>query len=223
MTPLEITATLMGRLVLPTEGYVHLDGILAWAVCALDLRPPALDEEQLDREIEIPIARSECGRYHLCSVSQADVRAREVRWLNKRFPVEWWQAIGGGKSAQRIQINAGPSKGFRVPIQATHLADDRLTWWCLGDAPEIERLLSVVTHVGRRRAVGEGEVRDWSVRAVEPWPGFPVWRDDQPLRALPHDDDRVSAQHVMRMGRLTFPYWLKAENDLVTVPHTEVS
>lgn len=217
MEPLEVTATLWGRVILPPYGHIHLDALLAWAVCESEMRPPALDEEQITA-VEIPIERSECGRFHLCSSSSSTTRERDKRWLNKRFPIGEWQMLGGGKSAQRVQTGAGPSKGFRVPVEAVFLDGDRLTWWCVGERAPIERLLRAVTHVGRRRAVGEGEVREWSVSPCEAWPGFPILRDGAPLRPLPYDDGRVTGAHVLRMGRYTFPYWLRALEDLVAVP-----
>jgi len=217
--PLAITATLWGRIILPVEGYVHLDALLAWAVCHVEGRPPALDEEQL-APVEIPVARSACDRYYLASASVSVVRERELRWKNKRFPVEWWQTLGGGKSARRVQTSAGPSKGFRVPVEAQHLEGDRLTWWCVGDRPEVERLLSVVTHVGRHRGCGEGEVRGWGVEPCEPWgSGFPVVdAEGQPLRHLPADEELVTGEHLMRIGVLEPPYWTASAEEPIVAP-----
>lgn len=205
MVPLEVTATLYGRVILPRAGYVHLDGLLAWAAWARSGDPPALDETQIVR-YPIPVAESECGRYHLASASACAVRFREKRYVNKRFPVAEWQMLGGGKSANRIQINAGPSKGFRIPLEAHHLEDHEIRWWCIGDRDEIEALLSLVTHVGRLRGHGEGEVREWRVEPCKPWgDGFPVLRDGRPLRHLPLDTPGLG-EHLPQFGTLTYPY-----------------
>lgn len=219
MEPLEVTALLWGRLILPSGGYMHLDGLLAWAVWARSGEPPALDETQV-RPIEIPVQRSACGRYHLASASSCAVRMREKRWLNKRFPVEMWQMLGAGKSANRIQISAGPSKGFRIPMEAQHLEDHRITWWCIGERAEIEALLSLVTHLGRRRGVGEGEVREWRVEPCEPWgPGFPVVDSEgSPLRHLPLEDSLITGPHVPRIGTLTYPYHAKHTEGPIAAP-----
>ena len=218
MEPLAITARLWGRLILPTEGYVHLDALLAWAVCQVECRPPVLDSDAVP-PVEIPIARSACGRYHLCSASVSTTRQREARWVNKRFPVEWWQMLGAGPTANRIQTNAGPSKGFRFPVEAAFLEDDALRWWCVGDRTRVGELLELVTHIGRRRAVGEGEVRAWSVEPCEPWgDGFPVLGPaGEVLRHLPHDTEGVG-EHVPRIGCVTFPYWLRTEEDSILAP-----
>jgi CRISPR type IV-associated protein Csf3 len=217
--PLEVTAILWGRLILPSVGYVHLDALLAWAAWARSGEPPALDETHL-QQIEIPVQRSACGRYHLASASKCDVRQREKRWLNKRFPVEYWQALGAGKSASRIQTSSGPSKGFRIPMEAQHLEGHRIAWWCVGERAEIEALLQLVTHVGRRRAVGEGEVREWRVEPCEPWgPGFPVVDvEGRPLRHLPLGDALVTGEHVPRIGTLTYPYFAKWTEEPIAAP-----
>ena len=216
MEPLEITAELGGRLILPHEGYIHIDALLAWAVTVRDDYALALDEEQL-RPVEIPVQRSACGRYHMASASVCDVRLREKRYIHQRFPVEHWQSLGGGKSVNRIQINAGPSKGFRVPVEAQHLEGRLLTWWCIGERDEITELLALVTHVGRRRAVGEGEVREWRVEPCESWgEGFPVMRDGAPLRHLP--DKPIDGPHMLRIGNISYPYWRRSTEELIIAP-----
>lgn len=218
MEPLEIRAELYGRVMLPAEGVIHLDALLMAAVARIECRPLALDETQL-AEIPIPVARSACGRYYLASASVSHVRAREVRWINKRFPIAEWQQLGAGKSAQRVQVSAGPSKSFRTPAEAHRLEGDQLTWWCVGERDAIDRLLGAITSVGRLRGHGEGEVRTWAVEPCEPWgEGFPVLSaDGSALRTLPLDTPGLG-EHVPRFGNLAPPYWRRTTEELVAAP-----
>ena len=218
MEPLKITAELYGRVMLPREGVIHLDALLMAAVARVEGRPPPLDETQLE-EIPIPVAKSACGSYYLASASVGAVRARELRWINKRFPIAEWQQLGGGKSAQRVQLSAGPSKSFRIPAEAHRVEGDRLLWWCVGERAPIERLLSAITSVGRLRGHGEGEVRRWIVEPCEPWgEGFPVLSPEgAALRTLPLDTPGLGA-HVPRFGNLAPPYWRRSTEEPVAAP-----
>lgn len=205
--PLEVVATLYGRVMLPSYG-VHLDALLMAAVARIEMLPPLVDPADAV-DIPIPVERSACGRYYLASASSCRVVGRDVRHINKRFPIAEWQQLGGGKSAQRIQLSAGASKSFRIPTEAHRVEGQRITWWCVGEREEIARLLSVITSVGRLRGHGEGEVRAWTVEPCEPWPGFPVLgREGEALRNLPLDTPGLGA-HVPRFGNLTPPYHLR--------------
>lgn len=227
MTPLRIVARLRNHVVMPAEGYIHLDALLAWAQCVDEGRPPALDEDML-APVEIPVQRSACGRVHLCSVSYGHVEARETRYVHKRFPVEQWQLLGGGKSAQRVGTSAGPSKSWRVPLEAQWTRE--LQWYAVGDADRIEQLLGLVGYLGRRRAAGAGELERiyaddgssrpaWHIEPVEPWgPGFPVVSAaGEAMRPLPMDWPGLDV-YVPRQQRLTYPYWLRLDEDVVATP-----
>jgi CRISPR type IV-associated protein Csf3 len=215
--PLKITAELYGRVLLPREGVIHLDALLMAAVARVEMLPLVLDEERM-AEIPIPVAKSECGRYYLASASVQKVQKHESRWINKRFPIAEWQQLGGGKSAQRVQLSAGPSKNFRLPAEAHHIEGQRLTWWCVGDRERITYLLGAITSVGRLRGHGEGEVRSWTVEPCEPWEGFPVLSPDgAALRTLPLDTPRLG-EHVPRFGNLAPPYWRRSTEEPVAAP-----
>jgi CRISPR type IV-associated protein Csf3 len=81
-----------------------------------------------------------------------------------------------------------------------------MRWYCIGEPVATEGLLALVSHVGKKRSVGDGAVERWEVVRCEPWVGFPVVRDGYPLRALPIDWPGVTdADRAMRV--LTPPYW----------------
>jgi CRISPR type IV-associated protein Csf3 len=96
-----------------------------------------------------------------------------------------------------------------------------MTWWGLGDISEVTRLLSRITHLGKKRSVGNGNVNAWDVRRVdesECWEGFPVMRDGFPLRHLPLDFPGVNPEATRRIGCLTYPYWLTSAEQEVYAP-----
>lgn len=218
MKPLRVEASLVSRVVMPVEGSIHLDGLLMAAVARRDALPPLMTQGDVltAKPLEIPIARSECCRYYLASTSFGEVRARETRYIQRRFPLQEAIAMGGA-SLKRVATNAGACKAFRIPVEAVHVP--QLTWWAVGDAEEVRELLGWVTRVGRRRAVGEGEVRDWTVVELDDvWPGFPVLTEDgRPLRNLPLEHAGIG-EHTPRFARLVPPYWSRVDEEACACP-----
>lgn len=213
MSPLQVTATLRSPM---ASAGVRLDALLAWVVTQVENIPPALTPEDIV-PIDIPVERSACGRFHLCSDSFGEVEARERRWINRRFPIAEAQDLAVD-TFRRIAINAGAQKSFRIPQETRTLVDDRLTWWLVGDARRVAELLEHVSYLGARRAVGRGAVLGWRVEACETWPGFPVLRDGEPLRVLPADHPDVGAEAERAYATLTYPYWNRAAEELCVMP-----
>lgn len=212
--PLRITARLGSGTALP-YGPLALDGLLAWAVAA---REGFLAPTDGYREIEIPIAREPGGgRFHLCSFSVGEVVASDATWINRRFPVAEAQMLGE-PGFKRIQINAGAQKSYRIPLELQHFRDQTLTWFAVGDADLVAELLQLVFHLGKRRAVGHGQVREWTVERCETWTGFPVVRDGQPLRPLPLDWLGLSEGVERRYCAPTYPYWRRGFEVACAVP-----
>lgn len=208
MQPLEVVARLAGAIAVPRDG-IAIDAILAAAVALRDRIPPIGCGPLV--EIEIPVAREPGGRFHLASVCYPEIDEYERRWINRRFPIEQAQLLGGEK-LKRIQLANGHTKSYRLPYEAGHAARDELRWWCVGDEAEIRGLLELVDYVGRKRSVGLGRVESWDVRALRPeehWDGFPLLRDGAPLRPLPLDWPGVAEERRdVRFGALSYPYWL---------------
>jgi len=216
MIPLRVTARVRGEISL-THGYLHLDGLLAWAVCQRDRIPPAMTPDEWV-PVEIPVERSECGRYHLCSASIGRAEWHEVRYTVRRFPIERGQKLLPEK-VRRVNLSAGAQKHFRIPRTSMHLQDDELRWHLLGEPEEVERLLSLVHYLGKRRAVAAHRPVEWSVEEDEPWgDGYPVLRDGQPLRHLPADLPGLRTERRM-FGRLSYPYHQPAlGEELIATP-----
>jgi hypothetical protein len=199
--PLSIAARLDGPLHLGV-GYIHLDALLAERVWMLSGAPPATTPEEIVR-YEIPVDLEPGERFHLASASVGGYERRERRHTVRRFPMEHAQTIG---EMDRVSLGSGTHRDYRFPLETGHVVEDALVWYAVGDRNGIARLLGWVTHLGRRRAVGLGRVRSWSVEPCETWRGFPVLaRDGSALRNLPIDWPGLGA-HERKVARLTYPY-----------------
>jgi CRISPR type IV-associated protein Csf3 len=214
MIPLTITARMAGAVCLPEYG-LALDACLAFAECQKLGLAPAFNAAEVV-PIEIPVATEPEGRFHLCSNSVAVIDQRETRYVQRRPVVAEAQLMG--RRIRRMQINAGPSKGFRIPMEVVYLEHDELRWWCVGDLEGVRGLLDLVHHIGKRRGVGVGRVLEWSVVSCEPWgEGFPVVLEGNPLRTLPPDWPGLVDPMIVP-ATLTYPYWLMERRQDCAVP-----
>lgn len=215
MTPLRIDAILHTPMV-RTGHPMMLDALLMHRVATIAGLPPLDWQDERGPEPEIPIAKSACGRLYLASQALFEVETHEKFFVNKRFPMKEAQAMSA-PSVKSILVGGGLSKGWRIPRERVHLVDDRITWFALGDRERIEELLETATHIGPRRGVGNGRVREWNVKPVEAWEGFPVLRAGSPLRALPFDWPGLG-EHRIEWATLSPPYWERHRERECAVP-----
>jgi CRISPR type IV-associated protein Csf3 len=209
---LAVRCSLASPIVSP-ERSVALDGLLAAAVVRVTGQPLASSAHECVL-VEIPVQRSQCGRFHLASNAQFNIEKRSHGFTNKRFPIR--EATTMSKMS-RVQESTGPTKGFRIPRE--HLHVDRLEWYYIGDVGIVSELLTHITSLGKKRGVGMGEVvvASWRVEPIEPWDGFPVLRDGVPLRPLPIDWPRLGT-HEQDFATLSYPYWDRSKQELCAVP-----
>lgn len=209
MNPLAITAALRGPLTNPPM----LDGLLGYVIAR---RLGLVAGFGPIQKIAIPIARDESDRFYLCSSPVFGVDQRELRYVNRRFPLHEAQLLGEIKS-RRIDIGAGACRSYRIPTEVQFVEGDRIVWYASGDAEATLDLLTEVTHLGRRRAVGRGPVQSWTVAPCEPWDGFPILRAGQPLRPLPAGYPGL-VDPAMAYQVIDPPYYEHVREELCAVP-----
>lgn len=211
--PLKITAHVPGQISLP-NGTIGLDSLLTAAVAVRDNLPPPASAADCKR-LDIPIELEPGGRFHLCSDALYELTEFDLRYVNRRAPIEQFQMLGPPKG--RVQITAGVDKSYRIPLEVGHLVGARIDWYASGDAEAIRELLAFVGYLGKKRSVGLGKVARWDVASCETWDGFPVMRDGKPLRPLPIDWPGLD-DPPFGYASLTPPRWDHASETLLAVP-----
>ncbi len=209
-----VTAHLRGGFV--SRHPPQLDALLEWVAAERSgyRYPPAAGGDA--RSFDIPIADSHCGRYRLCSSAQFSAEEHEVHHKHRRAPWVEFARLGSNK-IRRVNISLGENKSYRVPFVETHVAGDLLRWFCVGDASGIQSMLAEVRYIGRFRGAGQGRIVRWTVERAEPWPGFPVLRDGEPLRPLP-EDVAPDAMAPRGFAALRPPYWDHAREEPCLLP-----
>jgi hypothetical protein len=127
------------------------------------------------------------------------IESRE--YWHKRYPSH--RAEFGHKL--NAVTSAGRWKEYRMPVQALSVA--RLGAWCLGERSEVERLLSPVTHIGKKGSMGYGRVARWTVTpAPEVAAADILAQRPVPLRYW-RDHDACPGGRIEPQRGWTPPYW----------------
>ena len=159
MRSLRVTAVLDG----PSAGIAGnafmLDGPLSWVEAVTGDYPP-LSREKIP-DIPLPLGRWDCdGQWGwMCSAAHYEVvsySALEIR--RKPSDREYARLTRDRKNHHAL----GPYKARDLVVETELIPE---VWWdvVVTDRDWFDRLLSGVTHLGARRAVGLGRVRDWQV------------------------------------------------------------
>lgn len=166
-TGLHITCELRGQARKAGDQWQALDGLLAWAV-AFELtegKPWMLRE--MDRAVDLPLpltslATTDTGTLYAAGSLEPESMEPWVDWTHRRSRTGARQALSRGK-LPKINDRGGADQPRRTPVP-TVVAP---TWsaWCVGDAGEVERLLTYVDSLGPRRNIGYGEIARWSVES----------------------------------------------------------
>lgn len=195
-----VTAELVTPILHAERERTHLDGILSFA--ALTDHPAA---SAFDLQVVLPLPLSlawvspQGQPLWACTPLMPACEGLSTReYWHKRYPSH--RAEFGEKL--NAVTSAGRWKEYRVPVHAQHI--DRLHALAIGNAPEVEHLLSVVTHIGKKGGMGYGRVARWSVT-----PASHTLEEVLALRPVPIAYyDGVTPVGVIALDRgWTPPYW----------------
>lgn len=87
---------------------------------------------------------------------------RSQEYWHKRYPESRHDEV---KKSKLPNARSGRWKEYRVPISTIHVPEIRAI--CIGNAAEIMRLLSEVSHVGKKAGMGYGRVLQWKASRLE--------------------------------------------------------
>lgn len=125
--------------------------------------PDTTQEEAHD--LLLPLGRCVTGPdWHWlasCAIPVAPQPDPEPRTFYRTVDYSWAQRAATRPLPHYLHPSSGPYRDVMLPAPA--LICPALRWHAVGDAAEIGRLLRGISFLGRRRAVGEGKVLEWTV------------------------------------------------------------
>jgi len=180
--PLRIVFDLAAPIVL--YDHVYLEGLLAWVVVRELTDGQGVDKPP--RYTPLPLETAgfygSGGQLPLWKASVLHAVGPTVGdnvFVHKRAPAAYQSRAGS------INTSAGRWMDRRIPLPVVEAG----AWeaFCYGDAGEVERLLGKISHVGKRRGMGFGEIRRFW---VVPWEGGDMFVHDGRLaHAIPQEHE----------------------------------
>lgn len=134
------------------------------------------------------------------------------RWDYQEHHLDW------GKKRAKVNGSEGHFKAYDLPrydreTQSIH-------WFCVGDASKISELILNITHLGKKRSQGCGQVHKWEVLPFEH--DWHLWRSDSLARPMPVNMiEPPQAINMMQWGWRP-PTWLAANKSMCFMPTDNV-
>lgn len=174
MTPLRVTFRLASA-VIEGDYPIHLDDLIAWAKVDEQLvhaggGADRLPDERFEALIaDLPLETLSEGNgesvwaasYLLFSAPEGRGMRMSVRRTNVDTLVDLISSGGVIRRGDQINLGSGPDKNYLM--QTPYVITSTATGWCIGDKEEIERLLSRVQYLGKKRSQGFGKIASFSV------------------------------------------------------------
>lgn len=196
--PLLVVANLVTPYVGAVGERLHLDAILSYAwmeslthpvwytdAAVIPLPLEALSVVKGPKKERLPVWAS------TYLIPQGDVLRDRAYW-HKRYPVDRAEF----STKLNAEMGVGRNKEYRVPLQTLHTPQMRAA--CIGNQSEIERLLSYVIHIGKKRSQGYGRIGSWEVTPL-------VWTLEEARAAISRE--RPMPAPFGAVGGFTPPYW----------------
>lgn len=213
--PMKITAWLQCGVV--SDAYLPIDGILHYqamreanggqdmTIPGAELQPKGTKPVHLWLKV---VNGSTDQWFYAASFAQWGVAVIEGQdhW-NKRFDQSLALLVDFEGKRGKVIVEQGRYKAYHMPVWYRHALS--VTWYAVGDMGWVRRMLSTVTHLGKKTSQGWGAVLRWS---IEPW----------------HADWSVRGQHGQLMRAIPAPqgirvgcrpsYWLPKNQLICEVP-----
>jgi CRISPR type IV-associated protein Csf3 len=213
-SPLKIVVTLNSQIAV--TDFIALDGLLARCVLQERLGTPILDPAKGPYYIPIPLARlwthpdDGLPLWAASFFTPSAIAVDDTTYFHKRA-LRGERTKGPGKSDKfGIGTRTGRWAERRTPIVTSIIP--RMEACCIGDAVEIMRLLSGVTHLGKKRSAGYGAVAKWEIEEVKEVDC--VQKNGKLIRPIPARFEKVSIDELPQLIGWTTPYWYPPSFDL---------
>lgn len=239
-TPLRITMELETPLVYPSRP-IHLDAILT-RVVSDELFPGKIDRQPQEYiEIPLPLEKTQ-GQKPVWKASCAYRLGKSMRmmdfWVRRPFndyepyraqKVVWSAGIFGDKPVPApgtyiiLEPATGPyvdvaSGGFKAFYESREIITvTKLIFHAVGNRQEVERLLSRVSSIGKKRSIGFAKVKSVIVEEIEE--DFSLFdKNGRPARYLPMVDFPEDIRARVEPAPPRPPYWSVEDLSLCWAP-----
>ena len=200
MSAMRVTAVMADDFV-TTRG-IRLDAILSFAVVDKLTRGMMLPDKTPYVQIPIPVGvEMFCKGVPLYQATDflPEAHIRSVRYLHRR-------SLEPSMTQKNLNTGSGQFKELRTPLSA--IPRQKLVAECVGNADEIQKLLSTVSAIGKKRT-SSGAVKQWEVERIDV---FSMENNGVALKNLPLEyliKYYGSCRLDLSLAGFSPPYWHK--------------
>jgi hypothetical protein len=187
MQPLRVTAHLANKLAVSDDWSPSLDALLIKLLLderGLSSSNPMLEDVVRNQPVidaNMPIYKGEIkGEWYWQTSSPCYLwDADEVETIYKRWDQQERNLNWQGKR-RNWSTSENNTKSWTILI--SERSTPRIDWYCIGDALEIQRLLTLSDRLAKKRRT---QVYRWDVEAIDQ--DWHLWRDQEIMRPMPVD------------------------------------
>lgn len=220
-TPLKISMDILPPLYINSP-WLHFDSILTY-LCIRD----ALDElfyylpteKIIDiSKLKIPLKKTEDIYHSSVGIYSDNLRLYRDK-LYKRFTDKQTYKLTKKQQKGKIPINRGYFKDFMINMPM--LITDNITFYANGDKNEIKKLLSNITHLGKKTSIGSGQITKIKIEKIEE--DYSFFKDNNVMRPIPVKI-KLPIIEGMRFEKQPYkpPYWDKNNISMCYVPKNQI-
>ncbi len=198
LKPLKITFRMDGTgVVMFPQNPVHLDSLLAWAICPEHLINRGLERNEIPEIQMLPLKKWHINGYWGWHASALfpDGKIESLQYWRKKFRTNRIHMAKGSPN-----LMSGKHKEYNMPIPL--ILCNTMTAYALGNRKRITQLLERIKYIGKKGAYGKGAVTDVEVEVIEE--DFSLLKGGRVMRFLP-------AKGGSGYGRVLPPYWNMTE------------
>lgn len=220
-TPLKISISVLPPIYINSP-WLHFDSILTYLCIreALDELFYYLPTEHIMdiSQLKIPLKKTE-DIYHSSVGIYSDNLRIYCDKLYKRFTDKQTNKLTKKQQKGKIKINQGHFKDFMINMPM--LITDNITFYANGDKNEIKRLLSNLTHLGKKTSIGSGQINNIKIKEIPE--DYSFFKDNNIMRPIPVKI-KLPIIEGMRFEKQPYkpPYWDKNNVDMCYVPKNQI-
>lgn len=199
------------------DNWYHMDAIIARMLIQDLLKDdyynlPAKQPYPVAEWVKLPIART--GDVYNASVLIPNAQIQKVSKIYKRFD----ESDHLLKTKTKIRRGSGYFRDYM--IQIPYAVSDKISAYVNGDLNEIKKLLRNLHALGKKTAIGGGQIKEIKYEEIEDDRSL-VW-NKHAMREIPLEMcEQFDVRYIMRRA-IIFPYWDLRNVRMVVVPGAPV-
>lgn len=221
--PLKITCHLLDGRINSADGLIFLDAILyhAWFLRHMPEVFDGLVDAGQVKHVGLPLTQLPNNRYKATCGFYREYDQQVEHWTRKPnlhgLDAEEYADFAGKRG--KVNQSAGEHRAYRVPNVIRTVGP--IEFYAVGNPKEVEDMLNLIKYLGKKPAMGWGNVRQWTVEEIEE--DYTTMGPYGLMRPIPADElDFCGDEYLIRSCGIRPPYWKPVNQVPCYVPNVVI-